>query len=376
MPLFDAALSWSPDMPATGARPGLSFTQQDCLGLAATPMVRAATLSAFGVKSVQGPGPGPSAPVAVLEDRLAAFLCRPVALAYRSRTQAIRQTLGALLGPGDHVIVDAAAHPALAEAVLLSGAQLHRAPAASVDGVERRLSRLTRLPRAGRLVIAVPAVSSHASRIADLAELSALARQHRALLVADVTHDIGAMGPAGGGVAEIQACEGGVDILIGSFAPSFGAEGGFAAFRDPELKARLSQASIPALSPQNAAAILAALDIIQSPEGQRRRRNLHSLSLRLRNHLMADGIRPMGQASPFVPILLPSSTALARTALLESAGPRVTLLMAPAVPLHAPRWRIQLSAIHSPADIDDLAELIRDVSRAFDRQSIRAGVPA
>ncbi|MGB3251212.1 MAG: hypothetical protein WBB13_18825, partial [Tabrizicola sp.] len=100
------------------------------------------------------------------------------------------------------------------------------------------------------------------------------------------------------------------------------------------------------------------------------------LSLRLRNHLMADGIRPMGKASPFVPILLPLLTALPRTALLESAGPRVALLQSPTVPLHAPRWRIQLTAAHSPADIDDLAELIRDVTRAFDRRFVHPRVPA
>jgi hypothetical protein len=42
------------------------------------------------------------------------------------------------------------------------------------------------------------------------------------------------------------------------------------------------------------------------------------------------------------------------------------------VAAHAPRWRIQLSADHSLADIDDLAELIRDVIRAFDRQPRKA----
>jgi len=91
---------------------------------------------------------------------------------------------------------------------------------------------------------------------------------------------------------------------------------------------------------------------------------------------MADGIRPMGKASPFVPILLPRLTALPRTALLESAGPRVPLLQAPNVPLHAPRWRIQLTAAHSSGDIDDLAELIRDVTRIFDRLTTRPRVTA
>ena len=373
--LLDAEAS---PVPATQPRPGLNFALQDYLALATHPAVRAAALAALGTHRLVAPRDGLSAPVLALEDRLAAFLGLPAAVTFPSGTEAIRQTLGSLFRPGDHVIVDCAAHPAMFETVLLAKAHLHRSPAASVEGVERRLARLSRQPRRGRLAIAVSAVSAHGSKLADLAELSALARQHGAILVVDVSHDLGAMGAAGGGVMEIQACHGRIDILLGSLTKTFGAAGGFAAFRDPGLKAALhpSPWQTTALSPVNAAATLAALDLAAGPEGQRRRRNLHGLSLRLRNHLMADGIRPMGKASPFVPILLPLLTALPRTALLESAGPRVALLQSPTVPLHAPRWRIQLTAAHSPADIDDLAELIRDVTRAFDRRFVHPRVPA
>lgn len=381
----DAAPMQLPDpalLPEAGLRLGLDFARQDYLGLAAHPLVRSAAFGALGCHRLLAPGPagrsGLTAPVLALEDRLAAFLHLPAAVTFPSGSQAIHFTLRTILRPGDQVIVDSGAHPAMFESVALARASLHRSPAASIDGVERRIARLARQPRTGRLIIAVPAVSAHSSRVADLAELSALARQYKALLIADVTHDLGAMGPAGAGVAEIQACLGRVDIMLGSLAKSFGASGGFAAFRDPDLKAALhmSQWHTTALSPVNAAAILAALTLVESAEGRRRRRNLHGLSLRLRNHLMSDGIRPMGQASPFVPVLLPVATALPRTALLESAGPRVTLLQAPAVPMHGPRWRIQLTANHSPADIDDLAELIRDVTRAFDRAPDRMRVPA
>ena len=359
--------------PADRPRLGLDFTRQDYLGLATHPAVRSAALAALGQHPLTACDP---ALVAVLEDRLGAFLQLPGVVTFRSGTEAIRRTLRALLRPGDHVILDSAAHPAMFETVFLAKARLHRSPAGSVEAVERRLTRLARQPRRGRLIIALPAVSAYGSRIADLAELSALSRQHGAVLVVDVTHDFGAMAPRGGGVAEIQACSSHIDILLGSLAKSFGAPGGFAAFRDPGLKAALQDRHTAALSPVNAAAILAALDLIAGTEGHRRRRNLHGLSLRLRNHLMADRIRPMGQSSPFVPILLPLMTALPRAALLESAGPRVPLLQAPTVPLHAPRWRIQLTAAHSPADIDDLAELIRDVSRAFDRRFSRPRVSA
>ena len=365
-------------LPAAVPHRGLTFTVQDYLGLSSHPAVRSAALGALGTHRLLSPRVGLTDSVLVLEDGLAAFLKLPAAVTFPSGAEAIRQTLRSLLRPNDHVIVDSAAHPAMFETIQLSPSHLHRSPSASVDGVERRLTRLARLRHRGRLIIAVPAISAHGSKVADLADLCALARQHQALLVVDATHDLGALGLSGGGVAEIQGCRERIDILLGSFAKTFGAGGGFAAFRDPAHKTALCQspAQTTALSPVNAAAIHAALEIISSPEGHRRRRNLHGLSLRLRNHLMADGIRPMGKASPFVPILLPALTALPRTALLESAGPRVTLLQVPTVPLHAPRWRIQLTADHSPADIDDLAELIRDVSRTFARSPTRAGVPA
>lgn len=361
----------TPDGAAFPLRTGLNFATEDCLALTSHPAIRKAALSGLG-------GSPDLSPVTSLEHQLAAFLQLAAAVTFPSVDQAIRVTLQTLLSPGDQVILDCAAQPAMAEAILGAQAQLHRSPAGSVAGVERRLARLARQPRRGRLVIAVPALSAQASRISDLAELSSLARSYGALLIVDVTHDLGAIGPAGGGVMEIQGCTGRPDILLGSFGKCFAATGGFAAFRDPDLKTRLTQPSLrtAGLSPVNAGVILAALALVTSPEGCRRRRNLHGLALRLRNHLMADGVKVMGQPSPFVPILLPGDTALPRTALLESAGPRVPLVLAPEVPLHAPRWRIQLSAAHSPADIDDLAELIRDVSRAFGRQSARDRVPA
>lgn len=368
-----------PDAPP---RLALNFASFDYLALAAHPAIRTAALAALGRHRLTATAPtdrqGLAAPVLTLESHLAEFLHLPAAAVFPSGSEAIRLTLGALLRPGDCVIVDGGAHPAMADAVLAARAALHRSPPASVEGIERRLVRLARQPRSGRLFIAVPAVSAHASRIPDLADLSALARTYGATLIVDSTHDLGALGPTGGGMAEIQGCLGRIDIMLGSFARTFGAAGGYAAFRDPSLKSALCQTRwrTTPMSPVNASAILAALDLVSGSEGRRRRRNLHGLSLRLRNHLMADGVKVMGKASPFVPILLPARTALPRTALLESAGPRVQLLQAPVVPLHAPRWRIALSAAHGPADIDDLAELVRDVTRAFDRKPIQARVPA
>jgi 7-keto-8-aminopelargonate synthetase-like enzyme len=168
---------------------------------------------------------------------------------------------------------------------------------------------------------------------------------------------------------EIQGCPGQPDIVLGGLEQCFGAAVGFAAFRDPTLKTLVQsvhrQGSRPSLAA--AATVLAALELVDSAEGEHRRRRLHAASLRLRNQLVADGLRVLGQPSGFVPVVLPPSTADARAALLASAGPVVPLLKAPVVAGHSPRWSIRLSADHGPADIDNLAELICEVGRVIDR---------
>lgn len=353
-----------PGLPLPGAiRTSLNFARQDYLGLASHPMVQAPT-------DLKDAAPDHQA-IALIEARLAAAVKLPGAVTFPSGAEAIHQTLSALLTPQDHVLVDSAAPLSLFEAICASGADLHRFPNGSIEAVERRLLRLATQP--GRVVIAVPALSPNGSKVWDLAELSALAQSKGALLVVDASHDLGLMGQDGGGVMEVQGCLGRANIVLGSLDACFGAAGGFAALRDTGLLGTLRRRAQP-LPPMNAQAILAATTIAFSAEGSQRRRLLHRLSLRLRNHLMADGACVLGKASPLVPILLPAASALHRTAMLESAGPRVTLLQAPTVPRLAPRWRVELSALHSLADIDDLAELIRDVTRAFDRAPVRLPV--
>jgi glycine C-acetyltransferase len=244
-------------------RPGHSFASEDYLALGSHPAIRRAALSGLG----QHPHPEDPEPTRDLSARLAAFLKLPEACTFASGAEAIHHTLRQFLLPGDSVILDCGASRTMADAILAAGASLHRTPAASVDGVARRLARLSRQPRRGRLIVAVPAISSHASRLADLAELTSLTRSYGALLVVDVTNDLGSIGPGGGGIAELNGCTGRIDVVLGSLARTFAATGGFAAVRDPDLAAALRSRSTPAtaLSPVGTRVIQAALDLALSP---------------------------------------------------------------------------------------------------------------
>jgi glycine C-acetyltransferase len=344
-------------LPEEGLPRGLDFTVPDPLGLAQHPALRAAAAKVQAAPFSPGPA------CAALDARLARFCHLPAALTFASGGEAVHATLGALLGPGDEVIVDAGLPPAYAAAVHAARARLHLCPPASVEAVERRLLRL---PRQARRFVCVPALSDLASLTADLGDLVALAVAQGATLIVDVSQDLGTLGLSGRGLAEVQGCLGQIDVLVGGVSGSFGVAAGIAAVRDPSLLARLRPARSPAtLAPILAGALLAALELVDSDEGRRRRRRLHGNSLRLRNHLMAEGLRLLGQPGPCVPIPLPPGQAERMTALLASTGPRVPLITAPFVGRHHPRWLVRLSSDHSPADIDNLAEVIVDVTRAL-----------
>jgi 7-keto-8-aminopelargonate synthetase-like enzyme len=302
----------------------------------------------------------------LLSDRMARFLMHPAAQIFASGCNAVRQTLTALIGPSDTVILDAGADLAMFETVLAIGCQLLRCPPGSADAVERRLFRLARQRRTGGVFVIVPAVARLTSVAADLPRLSELCAAHDALLVADLSQDLGLIGQTGQGMVEVQGISGRIDVLLGDLTPAFAASGGFASFRDPGLATRVD-AKVAA--EVETAPLMAAFDLIDSPEGARRRRILHGNALRLRNHLMADGQRVMGHPSPVVPVLLPPDRAEALTDLMHSAGVTLPLFRAPEVAGHAPRWLIRLGARHGAADIDDLADLLHDVTRAVARRT-------
>jgi glycine C-acetyltransferase len=327
-------------------------------------------LDRSALAAAAGPPFAPAEKAAVAH-RLAGLLGWPAVMTFASGDEAIRRTLSALLAEGDDVIVDAGSERAMFETVLQLRARVHRAPPGSVEAVERRLSRLSRSSRTGRIFVLVPAVSRLSSVVADLDDLCGLCAHYGATLVVDTSQDLGCMGHAGLGVAETQGCLSRIDLCLGDLSATFGVAGGFAAFRDPMLRNHLVRHG-PAspLSPDAAAIILTVLDLIASPEGRRRRRRVLGASLRLRNHLLADGLAVMGQPSPVVPLRLPSGTARALTALAASAGLSLPLVEAPEVASRAPRWLIRLNASHGPADIDDLAGILHDLIRCGERRTL------
>lgn len=346
---------------------GLNFASVDYLGLSNHSVIVAATvkaaqklpLAAGGTAALTGLSPQ----VLALERRVADSLGMADASVFASGGQAMQAATATLLGQGDHAIIDMHAHPALRAGARLAGAMVHRYPHASLDGVERRLARLRRAEPDAGILVATSALFPTTATIPDLIGLVDLCAAYRAVLLVDVAHDFGTMGARGLGVLELLGLIGRIDVVVGSFAKTFCSNGGFVASRNAafQLALRLGsagQSQSTALSPLQAAVILAAFGIVHSPEGARRRARLMANALRLRNRLVVEGFHVQGQPAPLVSVLFQGPLfARAMTAEAALRGVLVNLLESPLVPRHSPRWRLQLMSEHTIADIDRLAEV-------------------
>jgi len=187
----------------------------------------------------------------------------------------------------------------------------------------------------------------------NIAELQSLCHEYGAMLMVDVAHDLGAMGPRGTGILGDQAMLGKVDIVMGAFSKTFASNGGFVGCRSASVTEYVrmyanSHVFSNALSPLQTEAIRAALQIVQSPEGETLRTQLFQIVETLRSEFAANGIECIGAPSPIVPVPMPS-TPVARLMIAElfARGLFANLVEYPAVPVGEARFRLQAQAKHT-----------------------------
>src|SRR5262249_46158784 len=141
----------------------------------------------------------------------------------------------------------------------------------------------------------------------DIAALQGACREYEATLLVDVAHDLGAMGPGGGGALGAQGLLGKVDLVMGSFSKTFASNGGFLAAHSPAVKQFAKYFANPhmfsnALSPVQAAVVSAAILIVRSPEGDVLRQRLFAAVQALRDGFARHGIDCYGTPSAIVPV--------------------------------------------------------------------------
>lgn len=349
---------------------GLNFSSREYLSLARHPRVCTAAQAAMERYGVHSAGStalaGNVEETAALEAELGELLRTPEVLLFPTGWAAGFGAIKGLVRETDHIVIDQLAHNCLHEGARAATRNVHLHRHLDVGHVERLLRRVRqRDPRNGILVVTEGCFSMDAD-LPDIARLQALAREHGALLMVDVAHDLGSLGAGGGGQLELQGMLGQVDLVMGSFSKTFASNGGFVASHDPAIKEYLRFYAAPntfsnALSPVQVAIIRACVAIVRSVEGAERRGRLMRAILALRGALTEQGITVLGHPSPIVPVML-GHDALARIASREmgQAGLLANLVEYPAVSLNSARLRMQVMADHTPALCNTAARIVAD----------------
>jgi hypothetical protein len=131
--------------------------------------------------------------------------------------------------------------------------------------------------------------------------------EYKATLLVDCAHDLGCIGDDGLGHLGLQNMLHDVDIVVGSFSKTFAANGGFVGVKSRAAAEYLkyysaTQTFSNALSPVQAASVLAAFDVVRSSEGKERRQRLMSNILYLRSETKRVGLETLGDPSAIVPV--------------------------------------------------------------------------
>ncbi len=352
---------------------GVNFASQDYLALSCHPKIMQTAKEAvdrFGVHSAGSPAlMGNTTASLELEQRLANFTHMRNCTVFPTGWSAGYGLIKGLVGPDDHIVIDQLSHASLMEGARAATSNVHVFPHLSLAGLERRLKRITKdFPSAGILIV-TESLFSMDSDSPDIAAHQELAKRYGARLMVDVAHDMGAMGEDGRGVLGEQDMLGKIDLLMGSFSKTFASNGGYVASNHPALKLALRYGSCPltfsnAMSPVQASVVLAALNIIESSEGQGLRQAVLRNARVLRTGLVKDGFKVLGEPSPIVPVILGDTpySRLATRYCLEGGG-LVNLVEFPAVAKNACRLRLQVMPTHTFGQINQFIHALSQARR-------------
>lgn len=300
-----------------------------------------------------------------LDRRLAKFVNKEAALVFPTGYQTNVGTISALIQKGDYVILDKDAHACIVDGSMLSRGEMKRFRHSDISSLEQVLEKLP--ADAGKLVV-VDGVYSMGGDIAPLPEIVEVCKRYGARIMVDDAHGIGVTG-AGRGTSAHFGLTDEIDLIMGTFSKSFASIGGFIAgnadvvhYIQHHARALIFSAALPA---PNAAAVLKALDIIESEP------QLVEHLWKNANYMRA-GFTKLGydigpSNSAIIPVILRDEyrTALAWMALIEE-GVYTNPVIPPGVPPNNSLLRTSYMATHTRQHLDRALEAFKVVGERLD----------
>jgi 8-amino-7-oxononanoate synthase len=287
-----------------------------------------------------------------LEEALAKLVNKEAVLLFSTGFQVNLGVISALVGRGEYVLGDKSNHASIVEGCLVSQGKFLRFGHKDMAALESRLQKVE--PDAGKLIV-VDGVFSMEGDIIPLPEVCRIAGEYGAAVMVDDAHSIGVLGQNGAGTASHFGLTDQVHLIMGTFSKSLASLGGFIA-SDAETIDYLKHHSRPlmfsaSMSPANAAAVLAALEImLQEPE--------RIVQLWRNTHRMMQGLRDLGfdlgdSESPILPVYCRSLVAAFKfSKRLQEEGLFVNPVVAPGVAPGQEIIRLSLMATHTDKQVD------------------------
>lgn len=301
-----------------------------------------------------------------LEARIAHFLGCEDTILYAAAFDANGGVFEPLFGEEDAIISDSLNHASIIDGVRLCKAARYRYANNDMADLEAQLKAAS---GARYKIIVTDGVFSMDGYVAQLDKICDLADQYNALVMVDECHATGFIGKTGRGSVELRNVMGRVDIITGTLGKALGgAMGGFTTGRK-EIIELLRQRSRPylfsnSLAPAIVGASIAVFDLLEGSTDLRDK-------LEWNVKYFKEGISKIGLdykdgESAIVPIMLYDAALSQEFAdrLLEE-GIYVIGFFFPVVPKGQARIRVQLSAAHEKAHLDQAIAAFAKVGKAL-----------
>jgi glycine C-acetyltransferase len=345
------------EVTVAGGKPVLNMCANNYLGLANHPAVIAAAHEAldkwgFGLASVRFIC-GTQSIHKQLEAKLSHFLGTDDTILYGSCFDANGGLFETLLDETDAIVSDELNHASIIDGIRLSKAARFRYKNGDMADLETKLKEAA---TARYRLIATDGVFSMDGYIAKLSEICDLADKYQAMVMVDDSHAVGFMGKTGRGTHEHYNVMDRIDLITGTLGKALGgASGGYTSGRK-EMIDLLRQRSRPylfsnSLAPPIVAASLKVLELLTESTALRDR--LFVNTARFRNSMASGGFQILVGEHPIVPVMFGDARLAARMSeALLAKGVYVVGFSYPVVPQGKARIRVQVSAAHTPQELD------------------------
>jgi glycine C-acetyltransferase len=308
-----------------------------------------------------------------LESQIADFMGRPAAKIFNS---AYTTNLGFALSVQNkktYWIGDQLNHNCIIRAMRIANVPRSNKAIYRHNDLDQLRSHIEAVPDdIERVIVIFDGVFSMRGDNAPIDQINAILAPHRGrfkeglITVADDSHGVGAYGLTGRGTEEI--CGARADVVVGTFGKAFGVNGGFVVGSEALIEAIRQKADTyiytNPLSVADCAAAIEAVRITDSAEGLERLTSVRARCAQFRAGLDRLGIESIPGDHPVIPIMV-RDTARCRAMVkgLFDRGILVVGLNFPVVPKGDETIRVQINAAHTEADINDLLNVVEDLSR-------------